>query len=209
MLRGSRISMKKEKEIWVDSYYFPERYEVSNLGRIRNKRTQKIKKPCLDRGGYYKTRLWNITNSYQTSVHRLIYLSFNPDTPVNLHIHHLNHNKIDNRLSNLGPIDRRVHASIHAQIRIAKGMFTNLPHPGFGINNASCKGIVIAICPKTFEIKHKMAGFSQIKNLGFTPCSVYRAVKIPTKKYKGFLFRRLSINLEVEIGDIYDSSKKT
>ena len=31
------MKTKEEKEICVDSYYYPERYEVSNLGRVRNK----------------------------------------------------------------------------------------------------------------------------------------------------------------------------
>lgn len=199
-----KINMKTEKEIWIDSYYFPEKYEVSDFGNVRNKNTGILIKSSHDGRGYLKITLGSKSKRITTRVHRLLYLSFNPKTPISIHIHHIDHNKMNNKLNNLDPIDLKTHSSIHAKMRVRLGTLNLIPPPQKGINNHSCKGFIIALCPKTFEIKYKVAGTSQMKDLGFRCSSVYEAIKIPTKKYKGFLFRRPSNNSKLEIGQIFD-----
>jgi hypothetical protein len=69
-------------------------------------------------------------------------------------------------------------------------------------------GFVIAICPNTFEVKYKMAGNYEMKNLGFHPASVSKAIKGKVKQYKNFIFKRIPFNLNVEIGQIFDINKE-
>lgn len=87
-------------EVWKVINNFP--YSVSNLGRVRNDRSQLILKPSTV-CGYYKVRL--SVNGVVTDaiVHKLVYCTFNqiPDIPKGYVIDHINANKLDNRLENL------------------------------------------------------------------------------------------------------------
>ena len=51
-----------EEEIWKDvegDFLFKENYECSNMGRIRNKLTNRILKGCLSNGKYPKVHWGN------------------------------------------------------------------------------------------------------------------------------------------------------
>jgi hypothetical protein len=200
--------MKKEKEIWVDSYYYPEKYEVSDQGRIRNKNTNSIRKPRINKKGYFRFDV--VHNGKKTTIlfHRLIYLSFNPNTPLDLHIHHLDNDKNNNKLCNLGAINGKIHNSMHSKIRLAMGTLKLIPHPGRGKDNHACMGFVIAICPNTLEVKYKMAGNYEMKNLGFHPSAVNKVIKGKLKQYKNFIFKKIPFNLNIEIGEIFDINKE-
>ena len=102
------------KEIWKDIDGFEERYEVSNLGRIRNIRTdgrgwklryKKIRKTdkCISPKGYIYLRLGNPFegNDRTVKMHRTVAIAFIPN-PKNLpEVNHKNGNKLDNRVENL------------------------------------------------------------------------------------------------------------
>lgn len=72
-------------------------YEVSNLGRVRNKKTLYILKPMFNRCGYHRVELGE--KAY--SVHRLVCLSFIENPEGLPDINHKNGIKTDNRLNNL------------------------------------------------------------------------------------------------------------
>ena len=85
-------------EIWTDSFYHKNKYEVSNFGRVRNKNTKFILTPILDANGYYRIHLSNKT--YQ--LHRLIWESFNNTQIPNIYtLDHIDSNCINNKLDNL------------------------------------------------------------------------------------------------------------
>lgn len=73
-------------------------YEVSSLGRVRNRITLKIKSLRFDRYGYKRVTLYPSGKTY--TIHRLVMLTFEPDKECE-HINHKNGNKEDNRLDNL------------------------------------------------------------------------------------------------------------
>jgi len=206
MLRGSKINMKKEKEIWVDSYYFPERYEVSNLGRVRNKITKIFKKISYHKKtGYGSLQLKYKGKEMGVRINRLVYFSFFPATPLTLSIHHKDKNKTNNALTNLESVDHKLHSSLHAQERIAAGTFCKFPK---GKSNIKYKGRVVALIPDTFEVKHILNGRLEMESLGFHSGSISHCINGSRKIYKGFAFKRISDDIKLKIGDIYDSSKE-
>lgn len=76
-------------------------FSISNLGRVRNDKTRKIRKPSKDTNGYFIVTLLKDSKSYCKSVHRLIAHAFIPnpyDKPV---IDHIDGNKTNNTFSNL------------------------------------------------------------------------------------------------------------
>ena len=88
----------------MDVYDFP-RYQVSDQGKVRNKRTHKIKSAHYDNDGYLKVTLMNIINgnkkTSRKTVHRLVAESFLGGPHPDLQVNHKNGVKDDNRVVNL------------------------------------------------------------------------------------------------------------
>ena len=76
-------------------------YEVSSYGRIRNRRTGKIKAQRKSHNGYMITDIKNKGQKHTRYVHRLVATTFIPN-PCNYPvINHINEDKTDNRVENL------------------------------------------------------------------------------------------------------------
>ena len=89
-----------EVETFVDIEGF-EKYEVSNLGRVRNIKSGRILKPFPNRGGYLRHKLYGYGKKKNLPLHRIIATAFidNPDgKPC---VNHIDENKLNNDLSNL------------------------------------------------------------------------------------------------------------
>lgn len=121
------------KEVWVEVPGFEGRYQVSNLGRVKAMRRlfvrqrngykphivtiqQKILTPQVDNMGYTHVRLK--THGYKTELfktHQVVCMAFLGHDRKNRNyvIHHINHNKQDNRLINLQVQLRAEHCSKH------------------------------------------------------------------------------------------------
>lgn len=98
--------MKKEQ--WKTVPEFNGRYEVSNFGRVRgwyyggHKRKHPIiKTPQTNKNGYVYVVLWNGTRGKAFTIHRLVLSVFSNSNPASMDCCHKNHNRNDNRLSNL------------------------------------------------------------------------------------------------------------
>lgn len=93
--RGNSIE-ELEGEQWK-TLFFNANYEVSNLGRLRNKITKIIHKGSL-RNGYIIVSV----NNCNYSLHRLILQTWQPiDNYEEMTVDHINGIKTDNRLENL------------------------------------------------------------------------------------------------------------
>lgn len=93
------------KEIWKDIVGY-EGYQVSNLGRVRNKKgkilTLKLSKPTKRSNiGYLQAHLWKNGKGKFYTVHRLVWIAFNGEIPQGFEVNHIDENKYNNRLDNL------------------------------------------------------------------------------------------------------------
>lgn len=195
--------MKTKKEKWVDTYYFGHKYEISNNGVVRNKITKQVYKPHKNTNGYKSITLNFEKKNIKVSIHRLEYLSFYPNTPLSQDVHHIDHNILNNKLSNLAAIDKRAHTSMHAKLRFYAGTLNFVPPPPKGITNARCKGFVAAICPNSNIIKHIMAGTFEMNKLGFDHRSVSRVLCGIRKKHRGLSFKRIPNTLNLKVGEVF------
>lgn len=93
--------MKKEEK-WLPVVSFPQKYEVSNDGRVRVVRTGKLKALRLSARGYLQT---NISGS-PVSVHRIVAEAFCPKRDGATEVNHINAKKTDNRAENLEFVTR-------------------------------------------------------------------------------------------------------
>ena len=88
-------------EIWKPVNGFEEKYEISNLGRIKNIKTNQILKMTNKYGDYFAIILYDKTHKKSTRIHRLVAETFIPN-PLNLkEVNHIDGNKQNNRVDNL------------------------------------------------------------------------------------------------------------
>ena len=104
-----------ENEIWRPVLGFEDKYEVSNMGRVKSLsylRTGKSKILVSRKtvNGYLKVSLWSKNKEHQFAIHRLVYEAFIGKLPkwspkmkgdVRMEVNHINEIKTDNRLDNL------------------------------------------------------------------------------------------------------------
>ena len=94
--RGASIEELKGEE-WK-TLFFNNNYEVSNLGRLRNKKTKVIAKGTIRKNGYVDVSVDN--KDYR--LHRLVLQTWCPNEDYEeLTVDHINGNRSDNRLENL------------------------------------------------------------------------------------------------------------
>lgn len=89
------------EETWKDCKHYEGLYEVSTIGRVKNKKTGKILKQCMESSGYYKVNLYKYGKVKNESVHRLVALTFidNPDSKPQ--VNHIDGDKLNNEVTNL------------------------------------------------------------------------------------------------------------
>ncbi|NFH81771.1 hypothetical protein FDA09_16805 [Clostridium botulinum] len=90
------------REVWKDIKGYEELYQVSNLGRVKNIKRNKILKPLKRKGGYVNVNLYNRNLKMKSiTIHKIVALTFiaNPNNyPC---INHKDENKENNNVNNL------------------------------------------------------------------------------------------------------------
>ncbi len=76
-------------------------YQVSNIGRVRNVKTEKILKPGLQARGYYQATLYKEGKRTWDYVHRLVAREFVDNPEGRLIVDHIDNNKSNNCVNNL------------------------------------------------------------------------------------------------------------
>lgn len=99
-----------DDEIWKDIPGYEEKYQVSNLGRVKTLKhkykqhrgirivNEKILKPSLANNGYYRVSLGR---NNQKLIHRLVAKAFIPNPKNKRTINHKDGNKLNNNIKNL------------------------------------------------------------------------------------------------------------
>lgn len=96
--RKNEIAEDLPGEIWKTTFC-SSLHEVSNLGRIRNKKTKCLISGTLNPDGYLTTVL---KDNKKIRIHRLVLQTFNPVSNFeNLIVDHINGVRTDNKLENL------------------------------------------------------------------------------------------------------------
>lgn len=90
--------LQLDGEKWRD---INESYQVSNLGRIKSKETNQIKRIILDKYGYQKVVIKDYGKSTTFSVHRLVAKFFIPNPRDLREVNHIDGDKQNNNVSNL------------------------------------------------------------------------------------------------------------
>lgn len=170
---------------WFDIQHYPHndakmkkisRYTyVSSEGYTFNVLTGKTTKGNMNAWGY-------MTISYQgttTTINNLIYRLFVGNIPENFVIHHINHNKEDNRLSNLACISRADNL---------RERFIN--NPNLGKQMFSNKNSNYIYCESNNTLYRNKTTLAKDLNLLISACD--RVLGGTWKQYKGHKFQYLT-----------------
>ena len=98
--RGRRDFMTEE---WKPITDWEELYEISNFGRVRNKKTGKLLVGDVNNCGYHRVRLYNGGNRKRYFRHRLVATHFicNDDVENKRFVNHIDGDKSNNTTLNL------------------------------------------------------------------------------------------------------------
>ena len=90
------------KETWktIDGFKI---YEVSNTGKVRNKKTKRLIKGEIQKGGYIRLSLWNDEKKHKHKlIQRLVAEAFIENhSEQRIYVNHIDGNKNNNNVSNL------------------------------------------------------------------------------------------------------------
>lgn len=99
--------MVEENEIFINCC-LNDNYEVSNKGRLRNKKTNDFLDGYTPANGYLRFKIKANGNFKYYTASRVIYQSFNINENIdNLDIDHIDRDKANNKLNNLRPTTRQ------------------------------------------------------------------------------------------------------
>lgn len=110
--------MSTNVELWEIVPNF-ENYEVSSLGRVRNRKTGRIIKQSLNEYGYCLVDLHDNGTSKHFKVHRLIAGAFITNVNNKPQVNHIDGNKANNMVSNLEWVDQSENVK-HCYSRVRK-----------------------------------------------------------------------------------------
>lgn len=89
------------KEIWKDIKGYEGIYKISNIGRVKNKLTEEIKKQSDNGNGYKNVNLWKQNKGKTFYIHRLVAEAFIENTLNKTEVHHIDSDRSNNTVENL------------------------------------------------------------------------------------------------------------
>jgi hypothetical protein len=120
-----------EGELWKPISGYDNRYEVSDLGRVRrvkgrgsSKSHPRLLRPAPDTAGYIRINIFYEGKVYGNSVHQLVALAFIGPCPEGYEVNHIDLDKANNRVENLeylSHLDNVRHAYASGSWNTARG----------------------------------------------------------------------------------------
>lgn len=97
------------KEEWKNVVGYEGIYQISSIGRVKNIKNGRIKKPTINKYGYFHVMLWKNNQKKLKRIHRLVAEAFlnNPNPDIFDCINHKDENKLNNCVENLEWCDRK------------------------------------------------------------------------------------------------------
>lgn len=157
-------------EMWKDVQGFEGLYEVSNLGNVRKKGSQKNKVIEVNKRGYARVQLWKANKGKKYSVHRLVAMAFIPNTHNKPQVNHIDENKQNNKVTNLEWVtqtENHNHGTIRE--RISKSL-TNNPKKSKAVAAYDDSGNMIFSFPSVYEAERQ----TKINNCTIRDCIHHR-----------------------------------
>ena len=118
-------------EEWRDIVGYEGLYQVSNLGRVKSLRRNKLLSPRVGSKGYLSVALCKDGGFDSQRIHRLVYCAFIGDIPINMELDHINTIKVDNSLSNLRLVTHKENMNNPLTRKTLSGKVGNLS-PNYG-----------------------------------------------------------------------------
>jgi hypothetical protein len=112
------------KELWKKVIDYEDYYIVSNIGRVKNLKTNKIIAQTLNKDGYWCCGLYKNKKHKVFITHRLMMIAFVPNPENKEQVNHINAIKTDNILVNLEwstPKENTIHACKMGLMNYSKG----------------------------------------------------------------------------------------
>lgn len=113
-------------EEWRNIKSFENIYAISNKGRLASNKKNgwHILSNVNCKGGYFSVILSSGQYKRYARIHRLVYETFVGDIPKGIknHIHHINHDKQDNRVENLSLVTAKEHYQLDIESRDISGL---------------------------------------------------------------------------------------
>ena len=149
------MALRHAPEYWTDIKGYPN-YSVSNLGRVRSKKTGKILKPYKTNRGYLTVGFWSDGKKKRLSIHRLVAQAFIQNLNNLPEVNHINGCKADNNVNNLEWSSGSANISHAYQTGLRKAKLTNSDKEK--ILQLIEKGFTQRAIGKLFNVSHSAVG---------------------------------------------------
>lgn len=163
-----------EKYIVLQGFY--DCYAISNMGNLKNLRTNHILKPSTNKDGYKSVLLSKNGKKMSIRVHRLVALYFLENPNKYPDINHKNGIKDDNRAENLEWCSKSMNVKHAYDNNLIKTTYSNRD--------------ILVYDKETGEHLFTFESVSQCsKMLNLNDSSIYRVLKGRNSHHKGFIFK--------------------
>lgn len=124
-----KVDLKMMEEKWKDIPEFEGYYKISNYGRVKNIKTNRLKCFDVNRCGYLRVQLCKDNYRKRYFVHRLVALSFVEGYFEGAVVNHIDMNRKNNRYDNLEWVTQSQNQKKAIAIRgKTRGMFSCKPY---------------------------------------------------------------------------------
>lgn len=170
--------LKSGTEEWKPVIGYEGLYEVSNLGRVRNIKTNRLVMQSVVVSGYKRVTLYKKNNPKSKLVHRLVAEAFLPN-PNNLRVvNHKDENKLNNVVTNLEWCTQSYNVTCHYAGHIAKAI------PKYLILKINQDG-------SSISRYHNIIGAARANNI---ECNKLKRIISTTRVLDGFIWIKLALS---------------